>query len=273
MAETGTFLGELQRGWQRFWGLSWWWKGPIIAGVAVIVVIIIAAVASGDDEDTSDAEVRATATSTPTERAETEVPSETETPTPTEEPTPEPTPTPTSEPTPTPVPSPVVLEGVGLTATETVSPPSAISIVTLTHNGSSNFIVRSIQRSEENLLVNEIGSYSGRRPLFGSDPVLFDIDADGAWRITLEAIGSAPSAPFSGTGDDVSGLFEPPSAGGWNVSHNGSSNFIVRVHCAGGSDLVVNEIGPVDGSTVVRFDDGPCLWEVQADGNWNLSPQ
>ena len=62
----------------------------------------------------------------------------------------------------------------------------------LTHNGTSNFAVWSLDSSFGmiDLLVNEIGSYSGRRMVHGgwfSQPELvrhLDIDADGAWSIT-----------------------------------------------------------------------------------------
>lgn len=282
MAEPGTFIGEVQRGVQRFWGLSWWWKGPILAVVVLLAVGMIAAVAGGGDDDSPD-QIRAsesTRTSrplpddeddpTPTdEPSKTDAPTDPHTPEPTRAPTPEPTP----EPTATPEPTPVVIQGFGLTATETVSPPSSISVVTLTHNGSANFIVWSHQDGSEDLMVNVIGSYSGKRPLFGESPVLFDVDADGAWTITLAPISTATTAEFSGSGDDVSGLFSPPSTGGWNVSHTGTSNFVVWLHCAGGSDLVANEIGAVGGSTVVDFEEGPCLWEVEADGSWSVTPQ
>lgn len=46
MADEGTFIGEVQRGWARFWCLSWWWKGPILGG-GFVALIIIASVATG----------------------------------------------------------------------------------------------------------------------------------------------------------------------------------------------------------------------------------
>jgi hypothetical protein len=103
--------------------------------------------------------------------------------------------------------------------------------------------------------------------------VTFDIDADGAWSFLIEPIGIATSASFSGMGDSVSGLFTPPKSGPWEISHDGKSNFVVWLHCAGGSDLIENEIGRVSGSRFVSFEDGPCLWEVNADGNWSLHPR
>ena len=44
-------------------------------------------------------------------------------------------------------------------------------------------------------------------------------------------------------------------------------------YCAGGDDSVANEIGAVEGDVVVRFDTGPCVWEVQADGAWTIAPK
>ena len=142
-----------------------------------------------------------------------------------------------------------------------------------THNGSRNFIVKTYAGNTQDLLINTIGGYQGARPLTGSQPVTFDIDADGAWTIHIEAINRSPSAAFAGRGDNVSGLFEPPGRGAWEITHNGRRNFIVKAHCAGGTDLVQNEIGPVNGSKVVTFDRGPCFWEVEADGEWSLRPR
>ncbi len=50
-------------------------------------------------------------------------------------------------------------------------------------------------------------------------------------------------------------------------------NFIVFLHCAGGADLAVNEIGTAEGSALAHFTDHLCLWEVQADGAWSLRPE
>lgn len=74
-------------------------------------------------------------------------------------------------------------------------------------------------------------------------------------------------------GDDVSELFPLPSTGPWEIRHAGKSNFIVRAHCAGGSSLVRNEIGAIDGSRVITFRTGPCFWEMRADGEWSLQPR
>jgi hypothetical protein len=189
--------------------------------------------------------------------------------------TPEPTTEATTEPSPapTPAPAPVELSGVGQTATDAVTPPCSVCRVALTHSGSSNFAVTTFRGSEQDLMVNEIGAYQGNRPIFGEAPVVFDIDADGAWTIRIEGVGAGAQTPFSGRGDAISDLFEPPDSGPWEFAHDGQANFAVLLHCAGGQDLIQNEIGPVSGSSVVGFSDGPCLREVEADGNWSLTPR
>jgi hypothetical protein len=190
--------------------------------------------------------------------------------------TPVPTPTNTLVPTSTAIPAarpPIDLQGRGQTATNPVTPPSSISVVTLTHSGKSNFIVHALTGSEENHLVNEIGTYQGQRPLFGTEPVTFDIDADGPWTIHMEPIRSGGGPPFQGNGDAVSSLFTPPASGPWEISHSGKRNFIVHLYCNNRTTSVQNEIGVVQASRVVQFGQGPCFWEVIADGAWSLRPR
>lgn len=213
-------------------------------------------------------------TETPTPKP-TMTPTRTPSPTLTPSITPTPSVTPTSTPTktPTPTPTPIVIEGRGQAATDEIIPPAAISIVRFTHRGKRNFIVHAYRDGDSDLMVNVIGAYEGERPLWNSDPVMFDVDADGAWTISMRPIDMMDSSWFRGSGDAVSGLFEPPDPGPWEIFHTGKSNFIVHLHCAGGSDLIQNEIGPVDGSTIMPFTKGPCLWEVQADGQWGMKPR
>jgi hypothetical protein len=121
-------------------------------------------------------------------------------------------------------------------------------------------------------------SRSTVQPLLSTDaPYFFEVKADGPWTIRIEAIGPEPDAAagLEGSGDYVSGVFDPASTGAipYIVSHDGDANFIVHLYCAGGQDSVQNEIGKVSGSAVVRFAKGPCFWDVQADGNWSLRPK
>jgi hypothetical protein len=102
MAEPGTIVGEFERGWERFWRMSWWLKGPIIGFVALSVVAGIGSLFDGGEDDGSESAVQATVTATPGEDAQTQTPLVTETP---DQTTPE-TATPTVEPTVEPAPAP-----------------------------------------------------------------------------------------------------------------------------------------------------------------------
>ncbi len=215
---------------------------------------------------------KAPATAKPTEAPKpSNTPRSTDTPKPTATPRPTNTPVPTVPPTLPP--KPVTLQGQGQHATDPIALPYPLSVVRFTHAGSSNFAVWTYIGKGKNLLVNTIGHYEGTRPLFSNEPVVFDIKADGTWTINIAPIGQASGAAFSGRGDSVSGLFDPPTQGPWLFKHDGQSNFAVWLYCTGGQDLVQNAIGPVDGSRIVQFPKGPCCWDVKADGNWSLAPR
>ena len=47
----GSVVYEFGAAWRRFWGLSWWWKGPALGGVAFIALIIAGNVADREDDD------------------------------------------------------------------------------------------------------------------------------------------------------------------------------------------------------------------------------
>ena len=100
-------LEEVRKAWQRFWSLSWWWKGPTLGVTAFIVLIVGIAVASGGgDKDTEGGEPATTATPTsipgviPTDNSTPE-PTSTASPTPDSTPSTEPAQTPAATPAPT----------------------------------------------------------------------------------------------------------------------------------------------------------------------------
>jgi hypothetical protein len=207
----------------------------------------------------------------------TATPTATHTATPTQTYTPEPTDTPEPTSTPTPTPEPIALEGFGQDVVDfTMS--FSVGRAVFTHNGGSNFIVTAFgPGGSEDLLVNEIGYYEGSRPLFGEGDYTLEIDADGAWTALIEPIvfDNSLTAGLEGKGDYVSDVFMPleekPTP--YTFLHDGSHNFIVYLHCAGGSDLIQNEIGAVDATAMARFSEGPCLWDVIADGAWSIRPR
>jgi hypothetical protein len=108
----------LRNAYQRFWALSWWWKGSILGAVlaviALLAVIMGVVVASGDGGDslvleaTQEPTFMTTAATPTSTQAPTPIPTPTATPeppTPTATPVP-PTPAPPPPPPPTPAPEP-----------------------------------------------------------------------------------------------------------------------------------------------------------------------
>ena len=157
-----------------------------------------------------------------------------------------------------------------------LSIPNIPVVIELTHSGSSNFIVWSLDDAFGNvdLVVNEIGSYAGTNAMqFESDePVAaLEIKADGTWTYQIRAVSSEPvvSCPAYGGGDSIVVLSNFRSTGGIaTISHTGSSNFIVWAWSSSDRDLLVNEIGAYSGNVVVPS--GLDVWEITADGSWSI---
>jgi uncharacterized protein with LGFP repeats len=187
---------------------------------------------------------------------------------------------PPAAPAPAPAPAPGVnnYAGFGRTVIPISKPGGAkvAAVATLTHNGRSNFIVKSLDASYgwKDLLVNEIGQYGGtvlfdERNWQGTDTVYLDIQADGAWTINISAVESVPrfdgSFEVLGKGDAVLYYTGGPRAA--TLFNNGLSNFIIWAYGQNESDLVVNEIGRY--SAVVPMI-GPALYEVSSSGTWSI---
>lgn len=146
--------------------------------------------------------------------------------------------------------------------------------VHFTHNGRSNFIIKSYDADRnKDLLVNEIGRYDGSVLLSGTAPYSFEIDADGAWSYTIERLAKTSDVAFSGKGDYVTELSSEAQSGVWKFAHDGSSNFIVRAYTTDGRDLLINEIGAYEGKKMVEVPAGSnIMFEITADGNWAIAP-
>lgn len=147
--------------------------------------------------------------------------------------------------------------------------------VHFTHSGRRNFIVKAYDAEHErDLLVNEIGRYDGYVLLSGDSPYSFEIDADGAWSYKVERLTEISAASFSGRGDYVTGLSSTAQSGVWKFTHNGDSNFIVRIYTTEGRDSLVNEIGRYEGKKMVEIpNDSNAMFEITADGDWTIAPE
>jgi hypothetical protein len=146
----------------------------------------------------------------------------------------------------------------------------------ISHRGSSNFAVWTIGSDGDqlDLLVNEIGSYQGSRPVdFDETPAALKVEADGSWKIVVKALEKAPVWPSKTSGQGAAVLLVRPGAidglATAKVTHKGRSNFVV--HSYGDSaDLLVNEIGKYSGE--VLLPDGTVAIVIDADGSWTMKP-
>lgn len=182
---------------------------------------------------------------------------------------------PTAIPEPTPTPEPIRLNGSGNYATDPVAIPFAVAVVIMGHSGDGHFAVTAYADNGQKLLANDIGGYFGKNWL-PAGQYIFDISANGAWTITLTSIAfddHLAEQGFKGSAQDVSSVFVPPGIKVWEYYHRGDGHFAVVAVCAGGNVLVANEIGVVSGSTVVNFREGPCFFEVSANGEFGIEPR
>jgi hypothetical protein len=156
--------------------------------------------------------------------------------------------------------------------------PAPQGIITASHNGSSNFALTVLDsgNATSELPVNVIGSYEGTTAYgmdeLSEDAAALEILADGDWEITVAPVTDAPefSDSQAAQGDGVYLYTGAPAT--WAVSHDGESNFAVIYVSDSffGWELLVNEIGPYDGTVAVTS--GPGVVIVMADGEWSLSP-
>lgn len=153
--------------------------------------------------------------------------------------------------------------------------PGVPVIIELTHAGRSNFAVWSLDAGFDSLdlLVNEIGSYEGTRPMQFLDDELvtgLEISADGDWSYVVKPLAQVDrrTCAFEGEGDDVV-IVENfiDSGGAATLTNTGNSNFAIW---AWGTDrdLLVNDIGPYEGT--VRVSSGLFIWDITATGGWTV---
>ncbi|NJL32633.1 MAG: hypothetical protein HC893_00690 [Chloroflexaceae bacterium] len=140
-----------------------------------------------------------------------------EEPTPFEFPTEEPTPegaTPDNGATEA-LPPPVEFSGIGSLSTGLFQLPAPVSRVVITHDGEGPFalnLLSSLDPSGRTLLETE-GFYRGSAFLSGDEDFFFNVETEGSWSVTVEAIptDSPPGDVLIGDGDLISNFFEPPA--------------------------------------------------------------
>jgi hypothetical protein len=183
------------------------------------------------------------------------------------------------EPVETATPEPIMFTGTGSQTIDPFSLPAPTSRVVMEYNGEGLFrvLAAGVENNEETLLVETEGAYTGARLLDDSTSYFLDLEASGEWFITIEAVGMSdePLEALTGTGDFVSEFFMPSRSGEvpYTFTHDGLNSFLVVLHCADGETIVQDSEGLVNQDALVPFGGGPCLWEVEADGNWQILPQ
>ena len=170
---------------------------------------------------------------------------------------------------------PFTLSGNGDSVPGLTIPGDIRAILEFSYSSSSNFIVIAYGAGGDylDLLVNEIGTYSGRRPVnFDADDGKvrsLEVKASGPWTITVLPPSHAHTE-WGGFGDDVISITSSSSSRPIRFIHTGSSNFIVWSYSKTQRlDLEVNEIGAYDGT--VLLDAGASFLEIIADGSWGFT--
>lgn len=174
-------------------------------------------------------------------------------------------PTAASTTAPTPPPSQPPVSGSG----DSVVPVSipAVSALVLTYSGGSNFIVKT---DTNDLLVNEVGSYSGTVPvaLDGTPVTNLIITASGPWTVQIVPLDAIEyrALPTSGSGDSVFMVLSAPGAVPFTCG-SCEGNVVLKFVSANGEELLVNHIDSYSGTLFMK---GGGLVIVRAKGAWSL---
>jgi adenine-specific DNA methylase len=155
----------------------------------------------------------------------------------------------------------------------------------LRNTGESNYIIELLDKDANivDLLVNEIGVYDGTKAIRipAAGEYTFNVESSGSWIVDVLQPGAAELAQnvslpqtFTDQGPHHTVFFTAKTGAlRLTLQHTGSSNFIVELLDAQGRlvDLAANEIGPYQGTKVVRIPaNGIYLFTVEADGAWTI---
>ena len=187
-----------------------------------------------------------------------------------------------TEPEPAPEPAPKAVEpqsfsGSGAEVVMLEPLGDDVFFATVTHQGSGNIALWSVDENGQDLdlLVNDIGNYQGQVALnFSEDPTAIRVEADGDWSIDLVHLGEAPrwdgETTYEATGDSI--VIVDGVADGLTpvtLTHQGESNFAIWAWGESHPNLIVNDIGVYDGTTLLP--DGSLVLQVDADGTWTIA--
>lgn len=178
-------------------------------------------------------------------------------------------------------PLPITLSGSDQEATVLFDLLEGVSIFEMQNTGSGHFGIWLLDDMGENveLLVNEIGPFDGSKIVHinRQGDYLLDVSAEGNWEVTItqpRPTVAPETTYFSGRDQQYAGPFFLDSGLTRFTLHNtGSGHFGIWLLDSMGNyiDLLVNEIGPFDGSKAVGISrEGIYYLDISAQGNWEI---
>jgi len=249
---------------EKVWYQQWWvWA---IAAVAVLAVVAFVVMGSGGGDEAAETTIAEASTTVPetTTAPETTTTSveETTTTVPEETTTSAPEETTTTVPEETTTTLPAVLaagEGSGNAIIELDIPPVP-AVVDMTHDGAGVFSVESLDQDLESIAYLAItsGPHEGTGGIQLSDTEVvggLEIEADGNWTYEIRPVSGEPelTCPVEGRAENVIVLAAFKDAGGQaHVTYDGDQPFSITAYGNDESDLILNEIGPYDGTDPER---------------------
>lgn len=176
---------------------------------------------------------------------------------------------------------PIKLSGTGQRVTERFTVTDGLAVIrSACDDCREDFIVELLDDESQvlDVVVDRVGSYSGSRAVgMTKGEYRLQIDADAAWTVDITQPRNEPAADlpvaYAGDEDRVEGPFTAVRAAEVAGAHSGGGTFVVTLLNARGlvQDLVFNEAGGFDGSTVAQMaDEGPYYVNVTAEGDWSL---
>lgn len=174
----------------------------------------------------------------------------------------------------------IEISGSGVTSTDFFNIAGGLTIFEFNNSGMGNFITYLLDEegNQLTLVVNEIGSVSGRKAMYLQNGKYFlNIEIGGSWEFIINQPRSleTKTIPYIFTGDspDVSDLVLLDRLVEINYTYSGSGNFITYLLNEYGEEVqvLINEIGETDGSTTFKGDGNKYLISVEiAKGDYQI---
>jgi|GEM_PF-2582534 len=263
---------------EKRWYQQWWVWAIVAVGVVVIVGLVL--MSSGGADEVAGTTIPAettvapeTTTTTTVEETTTTAPSETTTTAPPE--------TTTTAPPETTTTLPAVLaagEGRGNAIVE-LDIPTVPAVIDVTHDGTDAFSVMKLDPDLEHIAYVAItyGPHEGTGGVqLTNDEIVggLEIEADGNWTYEIRPVSGEPeiACPVDGRSEDVIILSAFKDRGGQaHVTYAGENPFSITAYGDGESSLLVNEVGPYEGTFDVPA--GLYVWFIDAmfdDAMWSI---